>query len=481
MLGSSLSKEELDLVHVASLQVLEEVGVRIYNRNALELLAEGGAAVDFRTKTAYIPPYLVEKSLAEAPSLVKMYSYDGNNDVVLGGKYANFTPGGGHPYVLDHRTGERRLFTSQDFADFTQLTDSLENINIQGAPLISDAPEVIRDRYALYLQLKSSPKVILTDAYTVDGVVEMKQMLEAVSGGEKELMRKPRALFAGCPSPPLKWSENVAQNLLDCARFRIPFVIGAMEQLGGSGPATMAGCLAQANAEILSGVVLSQLVNPGAPIIYGGIPGLFDMRYGTGRYGGPEALMLGLGFDALGKYYRLPTYLFAGSDAKVIDSQSGFETGIPLVLEAFAGVNLVEGMGMLDSFMCLSFEKLVIDNEICGMALRFKKGINISDETLALEEIRQRAKDGNYLGSEYTYKWFKKERYIPSDIITREMFEEWKRQGSKDIATKAKEVVDKSLKQHKPQALSQKDATDLDKVLTGIMKRLDIASLPLGP
>jgi len=290
------------------------------------------------------------------------------------------------------------------------------------------------------------------------------------------------AVFDTCPSAPLQWSELLSQNLIDCAKFGIPVEIVPMPQLGATGPVTLAGSLVQHNAEFLSGLVMVELTNPGAPVIYGGSPTTLDLRYATAPLGAIETMMLGCSYAQIGKYYGLPTHMYLGlSDTKVVDAQCGFESGIGIVLGALAGINVISGPGMLNFESCQSLEKLVIDNTICGMALRLVDGVRVDDETLAVDLIRKVGPGGMYLAEKHTLEWFRKEQFMPSELIDRQERKAWKAAGQKDIFQRAREIVGKTLKEHKPEPLPHDIEKDLDNVARSIMKQHKISTLPLVP
>lgn len=478
-----LSREEIETIHLSSLKVLEEVGVMIQSDAALKLVADAGVDVDASKKIARIPQHLVKESLVKAPSTIRLYSRDGKHDILLEGNRVHYDPGSAALYLLDSRTGEIRRPVSKDLADFVRLADALDNIHAQSTALVvSDVPDAIVDRYRLYVVLKNSPKPIVTGTFSIDGLYDMKDMLAAVVGGEKELARKPMAIFDLCPSAPFKWGEFIAQNLIDCAKYGIPAEILPMPQLGATGPVTLAGSLVQLNAEFLSGLVLSQLANPGAPVIYGGSPTTFDMRYLTARLGAIETIMMGCAYAQMAKYYDLPTHMYLGlSDTKIVDAQAGFESGLGITLGALAGVNMMSGPGMLDFENCQSFEKLVIDDTICGMALRLIKGIDVNDQTLAVDAIRRVGVGGHYLADKHTMEWFKKELLIPSDLVDRQNLNAWKKLGSKDTVQRAREIVQRILKDHKPDPLPAHSEKNLDDVARKIMRKHGVDKLPLGP
>lgn len=475
-----LSKEKIETIHISSLRILEDVGIMVDNKNALKLFTEIGADVDTNKKIVYVPEYLVKEALKKAPSSIKMYSRNRKFDMLLAKNKVYYNPGSAALYMLDRETGERRRPLSKDFREFVKLVDAMENIHAQStAMVVSDVPEIVADRHRLYIVLKNSTKTIVTGAFTIEGIYDMKKMLEVVVGGEKELRKKPLAIFDVCPSPPLKWSEITSQNLIDCAKFEIPAEIIPMPQVGATGPATLAGSLVQFNAEFLCGLVMSQMTKPGAPIIYGGSPAIVDMRTGTGRLAAIEAIMLCCAYAQIGKYYNLPTHAYLGlSDAKIIDAQTGMEAALGLVLGALAGINNIAGPGMLSFENCQSFEKLVIDNEICGYALRLVRGIQVNEETLALDVIEKVGPGGHFLAQKHTNKWFRIEEYMPSYVIDTRSERDWLEKGRKDIVQRAKERVDEILKEYEPEPLPPDIEKELDNVVVEFMEKHGVTKLP---
>jgi len=478
-----LSKEEIEHIHLASLKILEEVGVIIQSDNALKLVADAGSDIDATRKIARIPQHLVNEALVKVPSTIRLYSRYGKHDLMLESNRVHYDPGSTAYYLLDSETQEVRRPVSKDLADLVRLADGLEHIQAQSTALVvSDVPDTIVDRYRLYIVLKNSPKTIVTGSFSIDGLYDMKDMLVAVVGGERELARKPMAIFDICPSAPLKWGEFIVQNLMDCAKYGIPAEILPMPQLGATGPVTLAGSLVQFNAEFLSGLVISQLTKPGAPVIYGGSPTTFDMRHCTARLGAIETIMMGCAYAQIGKHYGLPTHMYLGlSDTKVVDAQAGFESAAGILLGALAGINVISGPGMLNLENCQSFEKLVIDDVICGMALRLIRGVDVNDQTMAVEVIRRVGAGGHYLADKHTLEWFNKELFIPSELVDRQDLKLWKEQGSKDSFRRANEIAQKIIKDHKPEPLPKDNEKDLDAVAKRIMKDHGIDKLPLGP
>jgi trimethylamine--corrinoid protein Co-methyltransferase len=476
-----LSREDVDAIHGASLDTLEKVGVLMKNEPAIELLREAGCAINI--DVVRIPSSLVQESLKKAPETFQLHSTDGGPQHTVGGSNVIYNPGSAAIFFIDRETHEMRRANAADFVDLVRLTDALEHIHAQSTAMVpADVPEIISDLYRLYVVLMNSGKPIVTGAFTKEGLLDMKAMLEAVVGGPEELRKGPAAIFDCCPSSPLMWSDVTCQNLIDCAEHGIPAEIIPAPQMGATSPVSIAGTVVEANAEFLSGAVISQLVEPGAPIIYGGSPSAFDMRYCTARLGAIEAVMTACASAEMGKHYGVPTQGYLGlSDSKAVDGQSSFESGMGIMLAAMTGVNIVSGPGMQASENCQSLEKLVIDNEYCGAAYRMIEGINVDSVSLAAEVIAKVGPGGHFLAERHTRENLRKERFIPSDVLDRLSPDAWVKAGSLDTTYRARERAEKILREHEPYSLPSDAAEGLQRTLEGILERygISLSSLPI--
>ncbi len=475
LLGNELIQKIMDEAY----SILENQGVFIENEEALDLFREAGMKVDTHSQRVQITPQLVENSLSATPPSLKIYDRDGETEYFIGGDEVHFDPGSAAVTILDSETQqERKAFTS-DLIRFAHLTDCLEHLHFQSTGIIStDVSEIVSDSYRLYIGLLFSKKPIVTGTFRVEGFESMHRMLVAVRGNERNLAEKPLAIFDACPSPPLKWSNLTAQSLIDSARAGIPSELISMGMTGATSPVTIAGTLVQHVAENLSGLVICQLAKKGAPVIFGGCPVSFDMRTGTTPIGAIETMMIDSAYAQIGKHLNLPTHSYMGmSDAKVNDAQGGFETGIGAVLAALSGVNVISGAGILDFIRCQSLEKLVIDNEICGMAYRLIDGIAQRDNPIALDLFKDFAANTQFLTMPHTRKWYKEENTFPK-LIDRDPYDIWVSKGRKSITARAKEEVE-NLLQMNPPALPD---TEIQKALREIMlsdaRRNGMPSLP---
>jgi len=462
-------------------RLLSEIGVFVENDEALSLLDGAGAGVDRDKRRVRIGADLVDKALQTAPSKITIYDRNGESAMELAGDRIHFNPGSAALRIYDSKAGRARPAETADLVKFVRLTDALPGYSAQSTGLISsDVPQEVQDRYRLYIALRHSPKPVVTGTFRVDGFKVMHEMLADVAGDADKLREKPNAIFDCCPSPPLKWSDLTAQALIDCARTGVVAELISMPLTGATSPVTLAGAVTQHCAECLSGVVIHQLAAPGAPIIYGGSPACFDMRKGTTPMGAVETMMIDGAYAEIGKHLGLPVQAYmALSDSKVVDYQAGMETAMGAVIAALSGINNISGPGMLDFESCQSLEKLVLDNEICRMALRLAAGIELRDDPIVpLELMREGIERKSFLSLLHTMKWFRKEAYFPDDVIDRNALDEWHKQGSRDAASRASERVEKLLAAHTPEPLDEAVAAHLEELMTMEAKRFGMKELP---
>jgi trimethylamine--corrinoid protein Co-methyltransferase len=459
--------------------LLEKQGVFVENREALRLLAEAGMKVDESAKRALFKPELVEKCVNSTPASISLYDRAGDKKFNVGQDWVHFDPGSAAVTILDHGAQAQRKAVTDDLVKFTRLVDCLPNYHFQSTGLISsDVPEEIADSYRLYICLQYSSKPVVTGTFRVEGFRPMYEMLLAVRGSVRSLAEKPLAIFDACPSPPLKWSNLTTQSLIDCARAGIPSELISMGMTGATSPVTIAGTLVQHVAENLSGLVIAQLAQEGAPVIFGGSPSSFDMRHGTTPMGAIETMMIDSAYAQIGKDLGLPTHAYmALSDAKVNDAQAGFETGIGAILAALAGINVVSGPGMLDFESAQSLEKLVIDNEICGLAYRLLEGISQRDEPLALSLFRDLEQGAQFLTMPHTRKWYRKEHIFPS-ITDRETYDAWVVLGKRPMADRAAEEVARLLRENPGSQPDEAVLLELKKIITREAKKARLNNLP---
>jgi len=477
---SILSNDLVEQIIAEGLELLMDPGVRVHNEEALALLAEAGAQVDFEAQIARIPESLVRQALETAPSEFYLYDLDGEPVVHYGGDSVQFDPGSAAITILDSETQEQRPPDTADFVRFVKLVETIPQLDAQSTAMIcADVPKEIGDLYRLYLALNYMRKPIITGAFRKDTWWTMKEMLVAVAGGEAELAARPIAVFDVCPSPPLLWSDLTCQNMIDCARSSIPSQLVSMPLAGATAPVTLAAAVVQHTAECMSGVTICQLAQAGAPIVWGGSPATFDMREGTPPMGAIGTWMIDCAYTQVGKVLDLPTHAYLGmSDAKVVDAQCGLESAGGTLMAALAGVNMVSGAGMMDFESCQSFEKLVVDAEIIGMAKRLIQGIEARDDPIALDLMRGLGHRADYLAQPHTLRWFSKELYIPSEVIDRGSLDAWKRKGARTTFERARDRVQQLLATYQPRPIPDELRSELRGIATRAARRFGLDQLP---
>ena len=305
--------------------------------------------------------------------------------------------------------------------------------------MCNEVPSAIGDLYRLYLVLLFSEKPVVTGSFSIIGLDTMIEMLALFAGGRKQLAQNPRAVFDVCPTPPLIWSEFASQNLIKLARAGIPAEMVSMPLAGAASPVTLLGSITQHAAESLAGIVIHQSAQPGAPIVWGGAPAIFDMRKGGTPFGAIETAMINAACAQVGKSLNLPTHGYLGaSDAKVVDAQSGMESSTTAMLGALAGINMISGAGMLDFLACQSPEKLVLDAEAISSARRLLAGVSEIEGDLISSFYEGFEFKGDFLKQRITRDLFKKEQYLPSEVIDRDSLRGWQETGKQDAWQRAK-------------------------------------------
>jgi len=465
---SVLDKITKEKVITEAFEILEEIGIFVENKEAITILGNAGLKVDSKKQVVKIPRDIVKKALKTAPSTIKLFDREGKQAAELGDDNICFDPGSAAISVLDTKTNEIRTAVSKDFIDFTKVVDQLEHIHAQSTAITcSDVPDMVGDRYRLYLALIYSKKPVVTGTFVKDSFNIMKDMLVSIRGSEEELRKKPLAIFDACPSPPLKWSDLTCQSIIDAAKYGIPSEFVSMPMTGANAPVTILGAIVQHAAENLAGVAITQLVAKGAPIIWGGSPAAFDMRKGTTPMGSIDTMMIDLGYAEIGKHLNLPTHAYMGlSDTKILDMQSGFETGIGAILAGTQGINMISGAGMIDFETTQSIQKVVVDNEICGMVHRFVRGIEQRDDPIAKDLLALfDDKTTHLLSHDHTLKWFREDHFIPSAVVDRSTNEEWINKGRKTVGQRAQDKVEKLLKKYPTSTLDNDIINDLTEIM----------------
>ncbi len=477
-----LSNVLIDRIVAEARSVLCRIGVEIHNEAAVQLLADHGARADRPARRVYFTEDIIDRALGLAPRAFKLYDVLGNAAADLSGANVHFTPGSAAINVLDPVTERIRKPSTPDYVRYARLMGAMTSIASQSTALIpADVPERISDSYRLYLSLMHCEKPVVTGAFTIEAFGIMRDLQLAVRGTERELEAKPLTIFSCCPTSPLKWSDVTSQNLMDCARRLIPVEYISMPLSGFMAPVTLVGTLVQHTAETLSGVVLSQITRPGAPALYGGSPAFFDVRYETTPMGSIATMMIDCAANEIGKHLGLPTQAYIGlSDAKQLDAQAGLESSTGAALAALSGINNVSGPGMLDFESCFSLEKLVVDNEICGMALRMVQGIEPKEDFPSSPIFEELLREKHLLIADHTRKYLKEEEYFPGPVLSRANRMRWEEEGSTTLMQRARDEVEKKVAAHRPTRLPPEVLRELTERMTAEARKHGMDQLPEG-
>jgi len=466
-----LSQKEVESIHNASLQILKRTGVKSRRQEVLQILSKAGAEVNFDQGRVKIPCSLVEDAINKAPSKVTLCGRDEKNDLILEDKKVYFGTGGAALNVLDLETGKVRRSLLQDITNIARLVDALDNIHFFVRPVVAqDIPREFLDVNKYYAALSNTSKHVMGSAYSVESALEVIGLAEKIVGGKEALQKRPIISFiTSWMKSPLALDDFTTPILIRIAEERIPVALSSAPMAGSTSPVTLAGTLAQVNAEQLSGIVLTQLVSPAAPVLYGAIPSVAEMSSMSFLCGAVELGVLNTAAAQLAQYYNIPFYAWAGlTESKIPDMQAGYEKATGALLVGLAGANYIHNSaGMLDSTTTVAYEQYVIDNEIIGMVMRALKGIEVNEDTLALEVIDKVGPGGNFLAESHTVSHMRSEFFFPS-LSDRSNREKWLAEGGKDARQRAREIAINILATHKPLAIPCK----VDKKIRSSVKGL---------
>lgn len=444
-----LSPEEVKTIHEASMSLLAEVGVAFYSESATAIFKQHGLAVDgclvrLREKQ-------VLDAVAAAPAKFTIRGWQQDKDVVLGGDGPVFAPGYGAPFILEPTVG-RRAPTLDDYHRLMRLADALPNQDLSGHMLVlpSDVPEGTAHLHMVYAAMVHSAKPFIGSSETATACRETMEMAALLFDEPPESLRhKPVTLGLVNSLSPLSYSHDMLEVLLAYGSWRQPVMIAALIMAGATGPITLAGVLAQQNAEVLAGITLAQLANPGTPVIYGTISTIMDMRTGALAIGSPELSMLAAASTQMARLYGLPSRCGGAlTDANSPDAQAGSESMLSLLTAINAGADFVfHSAGILSSYLAFSSEKFVLDDEMCGMVRRYCHGLRVNQETLAQAVIADVGPGGNFLKEAHTVRRCRDAFWQPA-LYDRDGLEAWLANGQPNAIQRAQERRQALLAEH---------------------------------
>lgn len=467
-----LSRDDLDRIHAGTIMVLSKTGVKVWSERALMLLADAGADVDLESRTARISEVLLKEAIRKAPREFQLVGREPEYRLLMGARKVHFSIAG-QPVNIHDLDGRIRRAVVRDAEEIARLGDACANIHhISVGTVPGDVPDAVHPHHVLLANWKNSIKT--SDGYNfgAEAAKETLEMACMLRGGEEELRKTPTLLGFVNPVSPLQLSKELIEGAMMYAEYNQPVLYAPEALAGATAPATLAGLLVQQNAEVLAGITVSQLKSPGTPVMYGTVSAALDMRTGAAALGGPEVGLLNVATAQLARYYGIPCRGTGGNtDSKIVDAQAGAETAQGVLMAALAGMNFIyDAAGSLDGSLVLSKEKIVLDNEICGMVSRILEGVKVTDESLALNEICSVGPVASHLSRPFTLAHFRKEHFIPS-LMERRSREAWEKDGMKDLPRRAREEAKRLLKGHVPEPMDRGILDDLTEFVAALTKK----------
>jgi trimethylamine--corrinoid protein Co-methyltransferase len=450
-----LSSEQVELIHNEALRLLEEVGMAYESGqdDVLELVKHAGCRVDPAAMRIFFPPQLVEEMVAQAPGEVTLFSRDGENDLHLGNERVYAGTGGTTVKILDLDTGEVRQSMLKDIHNVARIVEEMNHIHFfQNCCAPNDVPLEHYDCNIAFAAMLGTRKHVMFGCSCEQGLRDTFRMVARIAGGKDALKARPIFSIAACMIiSPLKFCTQSTANVRAAAELNVLTTVTSAPMSGSTAPMTMAGTLLQTHAEVLAGITVHQLTRPGAPVLYGGLPSMAEMRSMGYQGGGVECGMMQTAIHQLSQRVDVPNYASSGlSDSKITDAQAGWEKGLTTGLAVMGGNNYIHhAAGMLESMQCVAYELYVIDDEIIGQACKILEGISTGEDHLAFEAIREVGPGGNYLLSEHTFQHLRSEYFQGNGVSDKGGRDAWIEKGcltARDRArTIARAILDKPL------------------------------------
>jgi trimethylamine--corrinoid protein Co-methyltransferase len=454
-----LSQEQVEQIHQASIKLLANVGVEFPYEEALAVFKRNGIKVD--GKRVFISEDQLMGALETVPKQFTIHARNPERNVTIGDGSPVFAPGYGAPFLVDAELGKREP-TMEDYEALTKLAHALPNQDISGHLLVEPggvAADTVHRRM-LRAHMVHSDKPFIGSAVGKVGAQQTMEMAQILFGDELGDRAVTISLINSLT--PLGYSTEMLEALVAYARVRQPLVIAALAMAGSTAPITLAGVLVTQNAELLAGVALTQLISPGTPVVYGSTSTNIDMRSGALAIGSPELSQMIAAHAQLARYYGLPSRSGGSlTDASYPDAQAGFESMMSLMTTVDCGIDFVlHTGGILSSYLAFSFEKFVLDDEMCGMVRRFRQGIRVDPATLAYDVIAKVGPGGNYLVETHTVKRCRTEFWQPA-LCDRGGLEAWMLGGRQDAVDRARKRWQKLVDAHEDPPLDDTIARQL--------------------
>ncbi len=470
-----LSETEIEAVHENSLVILESIGLCIESEKVLNLLQQKGCLVDFARKRVKFPHDIVEKSLLTLPNKIPIYQRDGDLAFVLGdgGRYC--VSGHNAIFVLENETGVRRNSTVKDVEEFAILSDVLSEVDMVGVPVMpQDVTPQTTLLYAVQAILKNSAKPVFFSSESEiinQAIIDMGKVVI----GKENLNGCSPMISQLSPTSPLYWEKGAIEALYIVAQEGIPLDLLPQPIAGVTAPYTLAGLLTLHNAEVLSGIVISQLIRPGTPVIYGAAWTTYEMKQVNVLIGRPESSLLRIAGAQMAHYYNIPSHTTApDSDANLHDEQVAWEKMLSIIAGLIGANDMIVNLGMFGTGMTISLEQLVMDNEMCRIAKRFQRGIEVNEDTLGLNTILQVGPRGEFLTAEHTLHHLRSGEHVALDISNGANYEVWRQRGAKSVVEKAHDFVSSKLLQGNQHPLPPDKQKEICSIISHYEKRMGL-------
>ncbi len=451
-----LTQEQVERIHAASLEILENIGLLVRNEKARAILARHGCRVDAETQIVKFPRTIVEQFRAMMPARFTFRGRDPRFDRTLPDEGPVVVTASSAPNIIDPVTGQERRARSDDIARIARLINELPGYDIFSvSTLADDAPPGHYTLARLYPALKHCLKPVRINNKDLREAEMMLRLGTLIAGREEVYRAHPFITHHFCPVvSPLTMDYDSTEMLIYFSEQRLPVYPTIVPNAGLTSPMSMAGTLAQGNAEFLAAAVLMQMVQEGTPLIYATLPTVADMRTGAYASGGIECGLLHMGCAQMAHFYNVPSGGYIGlTNAKVNDAQSGFETGLSSMAGILAGMDMLNMGGLLDALKVFDFAKAVIDDEIALMLKRVKRGFEFSEENLALDVIAKVGPGGTFMTEKHTVKRMKTEALLPQ-IADRDAREGWEKKGALDAHARAMQRAREILSKEAPSLIS---------------------------
>lgn len=445
-------------------RLLETNGVSVFSEDAKKYYADNGCTV--AGDNVKIPSALVKKCIASAPSMIEMFDRTGQPAMHVGGRNTYVGPGPTCPNFFDVYTGERRPARKNDAALTARLADGLKHMDfVMSLVMISDTKKELADIHEVDAMIRNTTKPIVTWAFNAENLQTIIDLCATVAGSLENLQEKPFLMVYCEPTTPFIHSKDALEKLILLAKNKIPCIYTPGMIMGATAPVTIAGAMTVGVADSLAGLVLSQLVQEGAPFVGGACGGPMDMKTMQHSYGAPEWILLHAGSTEVFHQLDIPVFSAAGcSDSKIEDAQASSEAMLQIFSALATGGNIIHDIGFMDLGITGSALHMVMCDELVGQAKRFLRGIDVDEDHLAEEVIREVGPGGNYLAEEHTMEFFRDEVWF-ANLVSRENYETWSKNGSKTMTERARDYMLKLLETHTPQPLAEDVAAALDRLM----------------